>query len=47
MRVLEHPILGEAQPAKMIQIEVDGQLSVIRFENGESPEGRPGGDAGG
>ncbi len=30
MRVLEHPILGEALPAKMIQIEVDGQLIPAR-----------------
>ncbi|HSJ54713.1 MAG TPA: (2Fe-2S)-binding protein [Anaerolineae bacterium] len=30
MRVVEHPILGEAEPAKMIQIEVDGQLIPAR-----------------
>ncbi|RPI54517.1 MAG: (2Fe-2S)-binding protein [Chloroflexi bacterium] len=30
MRVVEHPILGEAEPAKMIQIEVDGRLIPAR-----------------
>ncbi|HLV13029.1 MAG TPA: YetF domain-containing protein [Trueperaceae bacterium] len=39
--------VDDVATVKQAILEVDGQLSVIRFENGESPEGRPGGDAGG